>query len=288
MTEATKTIENSLSVESIRRGTPWRYFDDFQEKYTAVTATLGRECRDWAEGETDRAVEAIIAEQSREGDAVIFTDGSVQRGIKSGWAYTVRVNGETVAEGSGAVDITTSSMLMEVKAVTEALRYLQANQLKRAIIVTDSMSTLQKISKEYLYADWVTIISSSSIEHLSWIFSPGHAGVTGNERADSLAGEAVIDNNITIDPPTVVQCVSDQLIASRPQSSSYTLSRLKEKGVQLGDGATCNRRGVARRRQNQLLMETLSLQTLRASLMTRDEQAWACPACYDSDVGDRY
>ena len=288
MTEATKTIENSLSVESIRRGTPWRYFQDYQEKYTTVTATLGRECRDWAEGETDRAVEAIIAEQSREGDAVIFTDGSVQRGVKSGWAYTVRVNGETVAEGSGAVDITTSSMLMEVKAVTEALRYLQANHLKRAIIVTDSMSTLQKISKEYLYADWVTIISSSSIEHLSWIFSPGHAGVMGNERADSLAGEAVIDNNITIDPPTVVQCVTDQLIASRPQSSSYTLSRLKEKGVQPGDGATCNRRGVARRRQNQLLMETLSLQTLRASLMTRDEQAWACPACYDSDVGDRY
>ena len=84
MTEATKTIENSLSVESIRRGTPWRYFQDYKEKYTTVTATLGRECRDWAEGETDRAVEAIIAEQSREGDAVIFTDGSVQRGIKSG------------------------------------------------------------------------------------------------------------------------------------------------------------------------------------------------------------
>ena len=141
-----------------------------------MIATLGREYIEWAEGETDRAVEAIIAEQSREGDAVIFTDGSVQRGIKSGWAYTVRVNGETVAEGSGAVEITTSSMLMEVKAVTEALRYLQSNQLKRAIIVTDSMSTLQKISKEYLYADWVTIIFSSSIEHLTWIFSPGHAG----------------------------------------------------------------------------------------------------------------
>ncbi len=93
-------------------------------------------------------MEAIIAEQSREGDAVIFTDGSVQRSIKSGWAYAVRMNGETVAEGSGAVDITTSSMLMEVKAVTEALRYHQINHLKRAIIVTDSMSTLKKISKE--------------------------------------------------------------------------------------------------------------------------------------------
>ena len=62
-------------------------------------------------------------------------------------------------------------MLMEVKAVTEALLYLQTNQMKRAIIVTDSMSTLQKISKEYLYADWVTIISSSSIEYLTWIFN---------------------------------------------------------------------------------------------------------------------
>ena len=110
----------------------------------------------------------------------------------------------------------------------------------------------------------------------------------GNERADSLAGEAVIDNNLVIDPPTVIQCVSDQLIASRPQSTSYTLSRLKEKGVQRGDGATCNRRGGARCRLNQLLMETISLHTLRATLMTRDEQAWACPACSDADVDNRY
>ena len=106
------------------------------------------------------------------------------------------------------------------------------------------------------------------------------------QRTRSLAGEAVIDNNLIIDPPTVVQCVTDQLIASRPQSSSHTLSRLKEKGVQPGDGATCNRRGAARRRQNQLLMETVSLQTLRYTLMTRDEQAWACPACCEADVVD--
>ena len=52
---------------------------------------------------------------------------------------------------------------MEVKAVTEALRYLQIDHLKWAIIVTDSMSALHKIHKEYLYA----IIFSSSIEHLT-------------------------------------------------------------------------------------------------------------------------
>ena len=121
------------------------YFEDYQERFTTVITTLGRECRDWADGETDRAVEAIIAEHSSDGDAVVFTDGSVQRGVKSGWAFTIRINGETVAEGSGAVDLTTSSMLMEVKAITEALRYLQLHQHKRALIITDSMSTLQKV-----------------------------------------------------------------------------------------------------------------------------------------------
>ena len=78
----------------------------------------------------------------------VFTDGSVKRGEKSGWAFTVRCRGETVGEGSGAVEVTTSSMVMEIKAVTKALKYLQLNNYTRAVIITDSMSTLQKVEKE--------------------------------------------------------------------------------------------------------------------------------------------
>ena len=61
-----------------------------------------------------------------------------------------------------------------------------------------------KISMEYLYADWVRIICYSSIERLTWIFNSGHAGMQGDERADSPAGKAVIDNNLTIDIATVI------------------------------------------------------------------------------------
>ena len=71
-----------------------------------------------------------------------------------------------------------------------------------------------------------------------------------------------IDNNLTIDPPTVIQCVTEQLMESRPESSSYTLSFLKDRGVQPGEAVNCNNRGVTRRRQNQLLMETVSPKTL--------------------------
>merc|ERR1711942_15947 len=71
--------------------------------------------------------------QDQDGDAIVFTDGSVKRGEKSGWAFTVRVKGETIAESSGAVDITTSSMLMEIKAISEALKYLQEQRIRKAV-----------------------------------------------------------------------------------------------------------------------------------------------------------
>ena len=41
-----------------------------------------------------------------------------------------------------------------------------------------------------------------------------------------------------------------------------------------GDRASCYNRNAARRRHNQLLMETVSLPTLRHNLMTRGEQTW--------------
>ena len=59
-------------------------------------------------------METLIDENSRENDAVVFTDGSVKIVEKSGWGYTVRVIDLVVAEGSGAVEITTSSMIMEI------------------------------------------------------------------------------------------------------------------------------------------------------------------------------
>ena len=233
-------------------------------------------------------MEELIQENSSDDDAIVFPDGSVKRGDKSGWAFTVRVKGETIAEGSGAVDITTSSMLMEVKAISEALKYLQEQGTKKAVIVTDSMSTLQKVKKEYLYADWLKVLQDSALEKLIWIFSPGHAGVLGNERADSLAGTAAIDNNLTLDPPTVMQCVRQHLEKNRLPSSSHTLSRLKEKGVQAGEGVHSTLRGATRRRINQIQMETISIPTLRWLLAARCEQEWSCPDCDDHNAEHKY
>ena len=127
--------------------------------------------------------------------------------------------------------ITTWSMLMELKAVTEALCYHREKQHKRAtcIIVSDSMSIFQNIQKENLYMAWMSSVSGSCLRRLILVFYPIHADVN-NERADNLTEKAIIDNNHTLDPATVIQCVTQQLVNFRPESTSYTLSFWKTRG----------------------------------------------------------
>ena len=115
-------------------------------------------------------------------------------------------------------------MLMEVKAATGALGYHREKQHKRVIIVSDSMSTFQNIQKENLYMVWVSSVSGSCLRRLILVFYPRHTGVKGNERADNLTEKAIIDYNHTLDPATVIQCVTQQLVNFRPESTSYTLS----------------------------------------------------------------
>ena len=279
MNQAAVTIGQCLAIDNVRRGEAWLEIPDDAEQFTGVIANLGRECREWAPGAANAEIEATICEVSGPEDMIVFTDGSVKRGEKSGWAFTARVNGSTVSEGSGAVEMTASSMAMEVKAITEALQFLVTTTVKKAVIATDSMSTLQKIQTGMLYRDWINLIKRSELQTITWLFCPGHSGVQGNERADELAGSAVIGDQMTLDPPLVLATVKEDLYSKRPESTSNTLQLLKEKNTKAGEGRHCELRGVARRQHNQLLMETVSLKTLRSTLKARGEQMWVCPTC---------
>ena len=275
MTQAARTIEEcGLSVEAIMRGEAWvAVADKSRASFTKVVATLGRECREWPEGATHSEIQALIEENCREDEMIVYTDGSVQRGTKSGWAFTASRQGVTKQESAGATGLTTSSMCMEVKAITEALKWLSSSKEQSATFLTDSMSTLDKIKRGRMYADWLVSIESSDLSRLQWIFCPGHAGVKGNERADELAGTAVIDGELKLDGPTVLRIVRDHL-ANRRVEESYTKDRLIENGVKYGEGRKSNVRDPTRRYTNQLMMETISVYTLKWSLQRRAEEVW--------------
>ena len=144
------------------------------------------------------------------------------------------------------------------------------------------MSTLDKISTGMLYADWVTSIKQSNLQSVRWIFCPGHSGVRGNERADALADLAVNESTLTLDPATVLSLVCEHLDTKREDTSQTTIN-LKNNGFIRGAGRTSDLRGAIRRRTNQLLTGTISLDTLRWTLQRRGEQLWSNPTCDDPD-----
>ena len=178
---------------------------------------------------------------------------------------------------------------MEVTAITKALEWVQTTQHTHALVVTDSMSTLEKIRGGSLHSDWRDPIRNSKLKKLTWLFCPGHAGVLGNERADQLAGSAPITGTLTLDPATVIDNVKESLKEARQieEEESYTLTLVQNKGIQRGDGRKSELRGASRRYSNQLATETVSRHTLRWQLQLRAEQMWTCPECYDANSGTR-
>ena len=84
---------------------------------------------------------------------------------------------------------------MEVEAVTHALRWIASigdSRITHAIILTDSVSMLQKVKSEMGSPDWNVSMVDIDLPKLLWVYCAGHAGGKGNDRADRLAGKATL------------------------------------------------------------------------------------------------
>ena len=232
MNEASMTISKCCDVANIRRGATWVSVED--ENFVQVVATLGRECREWTKEAVNLEIDSLIEENGLSDHLIVYTDGSVQRGVKSGWGYTASLRDEVVKEDSGFVAMTTSSMCMEVQAISKMFEWVKHEAITRLVCLTDSMSTLAKIQNGLLHTEWVASIRQSNLQSVRWIFCPGHAGVLGNERADALAGEASNECNLTLDPPTVLALVSEYLDTSRVDTDYTTTYHIISRNGTIG------------------------------------------------------
>ena len=82
--------------------------------------------------------------------------------------------------------------------------------------------------------DWHTAMHSLWLQRLLWIYCLGHAGVSGNKRADRLASTADITSGLQLGRAEVLQSLRNFLHTDKQEH--HSIDCLKERGVEKGGG----------------------------------------------------
>ena len=131
--------------------------------------------------------------------------------------------------------------------------------------------------------DWHTAMHSLRLQRLLWIYCPGHAGVSGNERSDRLASTADITSGLQLGRAEVLQGLRNFLNMNKPEH--HSIDCLKERGVEKGSGRHSTLHSRERSVFNQTnigsvsrAIGTVSRATLERLLRDGMECIWAFPS----------
>ena len=150
---------------------------------TLLPENLGEHCWEWPAGKMESEIKLLTWGNSKLQDLTVYTDGSVTKD-QSGWGFTVEQGAATIHEDSAAYTVSTSSLTMEVEAVTHALRWIALrgdSQTTHVVILTDSMSLLQQVKSGTGSPDWNASMANIHLLKLLCVYCPGHAWVKGND-----------------------------------------------------------------------------------------------------------
>ena len=120
---------------------------------------------------------------------------------------------------------------------------------------------------------WHTAMHSLRLQRLLWIYCPGHAGVSGVERADRLASTEDITSGLQLGRAEVLSGLRNFLNMDRPEHPS--IDRLKERGVEKGSGWNSTLQGREQSVFNQTNIGTVLRATLGRLLRNWVKCVWA-------------
>ena len=109
-------------------------------------------------------------------------------------------------------------------------------------------------------ADWHAAMHSLLLQRPLWVYCPGHARVSGNERADRLVSTEDITSGLQLRRAEVLRALRNFLNMDRPEL--HSIDRLKERGVEKGSGRHSTLRGRERSVFNQTNIGTLGRLTV--------------------------
>ncbi|XP_035212275.1 uncharacterized protein LOC118186298 [Stegodyphus dumicola] len=129
-------------------------------------------------------------------NTLIFTDGS-KMDHNVGCAFVTFQGQEQVTQWKGHLHGNNSVFQGEAVAIQKAVQYIASNNIKKAVIVSDSMSALRSLQNPAHSSSIVQEIQSllRQFKHLEarLTWTKAHAGNMGNEAADLLAKDAALN-----------------------------------------------------------------------------------------------
>jgi ribonuclease HI len=143
----------------------------------------------------------------------IFTDGAAKGNPGPGGYGAVLLLGDKVLELGAGKTLTTNNE-MELRAVVEALKYLPA-EAKKVALYTDSKYVVDgatswtfgwmkngwqtKAGTDVLHKEiWQELVTLLKKVTVDWHKVPGHVGIIGNERADTIASDFGEGKNVVL------------------------------------------------------------------------------------------
>jgi hypothetical protein len=119
----------------------------------------------------------------------------------------------------------------------DALTWLCINSTDddRAVILTDSLSLVTKLEHNKFKETWLSIVKNiqGTVES---VYTPGHAGVSYNETADKLAGDAVAFGNLDMPASDVIASITVHERYDR-EYFTFSMCRLREREATRGGGS---------------------------------------------------
>ena len=211
----------------------------------------------------------------------MYTDGSVTKD-QSGRGFTVKQGATTIQEDIAADTVSTSSLTMEVEAVTLALRWIASrgdSQTTHAIILTDSMRLLLKVKSGMRSPDWNVSMVDIHLRKLLGVYCHEYAGVKGNDRAKRLAGKATLTSGLLLGRSEVLRSLRHYLRAKSQEH--HTTDRLEERGVERGSARRSSLKGRERAVFSQTNIGTVSKAILGKRLR---ETGWSAYGLFRAHI----
>ena len=152
-------------------------------------------------------------------------------------------------------------MRAEIEAVTLGLKTVDdlLPGDRHIIIATDSQSLLRKLETGLSLREWW------SNKRITWVYCPGHSGITVNEKADRLAGDGSnCTSRIVLAASDFIKLLRHQITEdeNKPKAGVAELERMARLGLRRGWLRRSSRRGAAGRLACQLACGTVSRRTL--------------------------